>query len=144
MAAAAPDQEEQAKADELIRTQAFNSTDGCHYHAHGKTPNGITPRCPMDDGQWTLFRFPGLSKKAAVYVGSCEEDHDEERLARQHEAGDFVVVEEIAPQFCLRLGPDVLDIVNDKFDPVGRQPQPDTGTLVPSVQRDLIQAKARP
>lgn len=132
--------EEEEKADELIRTQAFNRAEGCHYHAHGKNPNNITPRCPMDNGQWTLFRFPGLSKKAAVYIGSCEEDHDEERLARQHEAGDFVVVEEIAPRFCLRLGADVLDIINDKYDPVGNAP--DTGTTVPAVERDLIQAKA--
>jgi type IV secretion system protein VirB9 len=133
---------ERAKADELMRTQAFNQTGGCHYHAQGKNPNNITPRCPMDNGQWTLFRFPGLSKKPAIYVGSCEEDHDEERLARQHEAGDFVVAEEIAARFCLRLGPDVLDIVNDKYDPVGTKP--DTGTIAPGVERDLIQAKAKP
>jgi type IV secretion system protein VirB9 len=94
------------------------------------------PRCPMDNGQWTLMRFPGLSKKPAVYVVTGDDD---ERLARQHASGDFVVIEEIARRFRLRLGTDVLDIVNDHFDRTGSPP--DTGTISPTVQRDLIQAK---
>ena len=132
--------EEEEKADELIRTQAFNRADGCHYHAARQEPEQHHAALP--DGQRAMDAVPlpwTVEGNSAVYVGSCEEDHDEERLARQHEAGDYVVVEEIAPRFCLRLGPDVLDIINDKYDPVGNQP--DTGTAIPAVQRDLIQAK---
>lgn len=133
---------EQAAAEERLRTEAFNGADGaCYYTAKGKKPNAITPKCPMDNGQWTLLRFPGLSKKPAAYVGTCEDGKDDERLARQHETGDFVVVEEIAPRFCLRLGGDVLDIINNHYDPVGNAP--DTGTLTPSVHRELIQAKTK-
>jgi type IV secretory pathway VirB9-like protein len=126
-----------ADAQEHLRTDAFNGADdACHYTAKGKQPNAITPRCPMDNGQWTLMRFPGLSSKPAVYVVTGEH---EERLARQHGAGDFVVVEEIARHFRLRLGPDVLDILNDAYDPVGKPAG--TGTTSPTVARDIIQAK---
>jgi type IV secretion system protein VirB9 len=127
----------QAAAEEHLRTDAFNGADGsCHYLAKGPRPNPIEPRCPMDNGQWTLMRFPGLSEKPAVYVVG---DDGSERLARQHGAGDFVVVEEIAPHFRLRLGANVLDIINTAYDPAGKPAG--TGTTAPTVQRDILQAK---
>jgi type IV secretion system protein VirB9 len=125
-------------AEEHLRTDAFNASDGtCHYIAQGKRPSPIEPRCPMDNGEWTLMRFPGLSEKPAVYIVGSD---NSERLARQHGAGDFVVVEEIAQHFRLRLGPDVLDILNQAYDPAGRPAG--TGTTSPTVQRDVIQAKS--
>jgi hypothetical protein len=135
---------ERAEAEERLRTDAFNGIGDqvCHYHAKGKKPSAIEPLCPMDNGQWTLVRFKGLTRKPAIYVGSCEDGNDEERLAHQHQAGDLVVVEEIAPQFCLRLGSnsnDVLEIINDHY--VASGDAPDTGTLTPTVRRDLIQAR---
>jgi type IV secretion system protein VirB9 len=128
----------QAAAEEHLRTDAFNGADGaCHYMAKGGRPTPIQPRCPMDNGQWTLMRFPGLSEKPAVYVVG---DGGDERLARQHGAGDFVVVEEIAPHFRLRLGPNVLDVINTAYDPAGKPSG--TGTTAPTVQRDILQPKA--
>ena len=128
----------QATAEEHLRTDAFNGADGsCHYLAKGRRPTPIQPRCPMDNGQWTLMRFPGLSEKPAVYVVG---DDGGERLARQHGAGDLVVVEEIAPHFRLRLGPNVLDIINTAYDPAGKPAG--TGTTAPTVQRDIRRAKA--
>lgn len=136
---------QKAEAEERLRTEAFNGDDGvCHYHAKGRSLASISPMCPMDNGQWTLIRFKGLTRKPAIYVGSCEDGNDQERLARQHETGDFVVIEEIAPRFCLRLGSnpsDVLEVINDHYDPVGNSP--DTGTTSPAVRRELIQAKSR-
>jgi type IV secretion system protein VirB9 len=129
----------QAAAEEHLRTDAFNGADGsCHYLAKGRRPSPIEPRCPMDNGQWTLMRFPGLSEKPAVYVVGADGG---ERLARQHASGDFVVVEEIAPHFRLRLGPNVLDILNTAYDPAGKPPG--TGTTAPTVERDILQAKSR-
>ena len=62
-------QEEQDIAEGHLRTDAFNTSDGtCHYIAHGIRPNPIEPRCPMDNGEWTLMRFPGLAEKPAVYI----------------------------------------------------------------------------
>lgn len=54
-------------------------------------------------------------------------------------AGDFVVVEEIAQHFRLRLGPSVLDVINTAYDPVGKPTG--TGTTAPTVRRDILQAK---
>ena len=128
-----------AQAEEQLRADAFNGSDGaCHYLAKGRRPSPIQPRCPMDNGQWTLMRFPGLSEKPAVYVIG---DDGSERLARQHAAGDFVVVEEIAPHFRLRLGANVLDIINTAYDPAGEPAG--TGTTSPTVERDILQAKTR-
>src|SRR5271165_4622037 len=129
----------QAAAEQHLRTDAFNGANGvCHYIAKGRRPNAIEPRCPLDNGQWTLMRFPGLSEKPAVYVVGQDGG---ERQARQHGAGDFVVVEEIAPHFRLRLGPAVLDILNTAYDPAGKPAG--TGTTAATVQRDILQAKAR-
>lgn len=75
----------QAAAEERLRTDAFNGADrACHYVAKGRWPSPIQPRCPMDNGQWTLLRFPGLSEKPAVYVVG---DDAGERLARQQWCG---------------------------------------------------------
>jgi Conjugal transfer protein len=129
-------------ADQHLRTDSFNGADGvCHYHAQGRRPNEIQPRCPMDNGIWTLIRFPGLTKKPAAYIGTCVKGDDDERLARQHADGDFVVVEEIAANICLRLGDAVLRIINDAYDPAGRPTG--TGTTSPTVTRDLIQASGK-
>jgi type IV secretion system protein VirB9 len=126
-------------AKDALRLTAYNGVQpgACNYHAQGRRPSPIEPRCPMDNGQWTLMRFPGLSKKPAVYI--VGETPDDERLARQHGDGDFVVVEEIAATFRLRLGSAVLDIVNDHFDPAGH-PSP-SDTVSPGVERDIIQAR---
>jgi type IV secretion system protein VirB9 len=127
----------QAAAEEQLRTDAFNGAVGsCHYIAKGRWPSPIQPRCPMDNGQWTLMRFPGLSAKPAVYVVG---DDGGERLARQHGTGDFVVVEEIAPHFRLRLGANVLDIINTAYNPAGKPTG--TGTTAPTIRRDILQAK---
>jgi type IV secretion system protein VirB9 len=131
-------QKGQEIAEQRLRIDAFNSFEGtCHYVAKGKRPSPIEPRCPMDNGQWTLMRFPGLSEKPAVYIVGPD---NSERLARQHGDGDFVVVEEIAQHFRLRLGPYVLDILNQAYDPAGRPAG--TGTTSPTVERGIIQARS--
>jgi type IV secretion system protein VirB9 len=120
-----------------LRTDSFNPADDqCHYVAHGVRPNAITPLCPLSNGVWTLFRFPGLSKKPSIYIVGSD---GAERLARQHESGDFVVVEEIAQHFRLRLSPDVLDILNTGYNPAGNPSG--SGTIAPSVQRQILQAR---
>ena len=131
------DVNERAAAEMRLRTDSFNPADDqCHFVAKGVHPNSLEPRCPLSNGVWTLMRFPGLSKKPAIYIVGRD---GSERLARQHAAGDFIVIEEIAPHFRLRLGPDVLDILNTAYDPAGSPP--DTGTTAPTVQRDILQAK---
>jgi type IV secretory pathway VirB9-like protein len=127
------------QAKDHLRSDTLTASAGtCHYSAKGKKTTAIEPRCPMDDGQWTFLRFPGLSRKPAVYIVASG---NTERLARQHGDGDFVVVEEIAPLLRLRLGEDVLDIINNRYDPVGAPAN--TGTISPGVVREVIEAPAK-
>jgi type IV secretion system protein VirB9 len=123
---------ERAAAVEQLRA---GYAAGCHYVAKGRYPSPITPLCPLSNGQWVVMRFPGLSRKPAAYIVGND---GSERLARQHGAGDFVVVEELAAHFRLRLGRDVLDIIDQAFNPAGADPG--TGTLAPGVTRQLLQA----
>jgi type IV secretion system protein VirB9 len=127
--------EQQAAAEQLLRGDSFRGQAACHYEAKGKYPNPLTPLCPISNGQEVVMRFPGLTKMPAVYIVN---DDGTERLARQHAAGDYVVVEEIAQHFRLRLGRDVLDVFDTAWNPQG-QPT-GTGTISPDVQRDLIRA----
>ena len=131
------DANEIANAELRLRTDSFNPADDvCHYVAKGVRPNPLTPLCPLSNGVWTLFRFPGLSKKPAIYIVGSD---GSERLVRQHESGDFVVVEEIAPHFRLRADPNVLDILNTAYNPAGSPPN--TGTIAPTVERQILQAR---
>jgi hypothetical protein len=131
--------QQRQEAEDRLRTDSFNGADNaCHYHAQGQKPNTISPLCPMDNGMWTLIRFPGLTQKPAVY--SVNDDNSDGRLMRQHGTADFVVLEEIAPRFRLRLGDVVLDIVNDAYDAVGKPTN--TGTISPNVVRELVPARA--
>lgn len=131
-------QEQQAVAEAALTNDSFLGADRtpCHYKLHGPYPSQIAPKCPIDNGRWTAFRFPGLSQKPAIY-----DELGGEHLARQHESGDFVVVEEVAPSFLLRLGPYVLEVINTQFNPVGAPTG--TGTTAPTVERDLIQARSK-
>lgn len=129
--------EQQAAAEQLLRGNSFRGQAACHYEAKGEYPNPLTPLCPISNGQEVVMRFPGLTKMPAVYIVN---DDGTERLARQHAAGDYVVVEEIAQHFRLRLGRDVLDVFDTAWNPQG-QPT-GTGTISPDVQRDLIRASA--
>lgn len=118
---------------------SLNPADGlCHFTAQGKaSATAIQPRCPLTNGQWTWMRFPGLQGKPAVYIVGSD---GSERLARQHADSDFVVVEQIAARFRLRLGPDVLDIINNAYNPYGRP----TGTgSIHGFQRDILTASHR-
>jgi DNA helicase HerA-like ATPase len=105
---------------------------------------------PIDEGWRALldetFR-PNIEKqlrtirsKNGAVVFITQSPRDEERLARQHGDGDFVIVEEIAAHFRLRLGPDVLDIINQGYDAIGKPAG--TGTTAPTVNREVLQAKA--
>lgn len=134
---------ELAVAQERLRTDSFNAAGGCHYS--GKAPLGspIAPLCPLDNQIWTLFRFPGLSQKPAIYVSDptqlCGVNTGKyERLARQGAADDLVVVQEIAQRFCLRLGGNVFQVDNLAYNPAGTPTG--TGTIAPTVNRVILKA----
>jgi type IV secretory pathway VirB9-like protein len=126
---------ERELAADRLRIDAFNRADGCHYHGQGDPNSPIKPYCPLDNGIWTLMRLAGLSQKPTVYVGIC--DGQGERLARQGGSGDFIVVQEIAPAFCLRLGSYALNIINDAYNPAGTPTG--NGTISTGTQRQILQ-----
>lgn len=128
--------DQQAAAEQLLRGDAFRGQTTCQYEAKGKYPNPLTPLCPINNGMQVIMRFPGLTKMPAVYIVGSD---GTERLARQHANGDYVVVEEIAQHYRLRLSPAVLDVIDTKWNPVGHPNG--TGTISPSVERDLIRAQ---
>lgn len=136
---------DQEISENTLRTNTFQGVDlTCHYRLKGKPHSPIAPLCPIDNGQWTAFRFPGLSDKPAIYaaVGPHDcgyKDGEDEQLVRQHGAGDYVVVEQIAPKFCLRLGQSVIEVLNTAYNPAGNPTG--TGTLAPNVERDIIQPR---
>lgn len=137
------DDAELAEVQERLRTDSFNTASGCHYSAKGPQGSSITPLCPMDNQIWTLFRFPGLSQKPAIYVTDptqlCGAEAGKyERLTRQGAADDFVVVQEIAQRFCLRLGSNVLQVDNLAYNAAGNPTG--TGTIAPSVKRVILKA----
>lgn len=134
----------QAKRDKIVADRLRQdllkaSIDACHYSAKGHQNTTIEPRCPIDNGQWTWIRFPGLSKKPAVYVMQSDGTM---RLPAQHGDGDFMVVQEIAPRFRLILGQEVLDLLNNSFEPKGSDPN--SGTLSPAINRDIIRQASTP
>lgn len=137
------DDAELAEVQERLRADSFNAAGGCHYSAKGPQGSPITPLCPLDNQIWTLFRFPGLSAKPAIYVTDptqlCgAEGGRYERLVRQGAADDLVVVQEIAQRFCLRLGASVLQVDNLAYNAAGKPTG--TGTIAPTVKRTILKA----
>lgn len=107
-----------AKADD-----AFNEKP-CQYQAHGKRSTSIVPLCPMTNGQWVIMRFPGLSRVPAAWIAEDTKDDKADRLARQHQDGDFLVIEEIAPVYKLILGDEIIQIIDKDFSSVGKPVNP--------------------
>lgn len=135
-------------AEAALYQNSFLGADlvSCHYKLKGDPKSPIAPLCPIDNGRWIAMRFPGLSQKPAAYVltgaGDCGADDGKgERLARQHASGDFIVVEEWAQRPCLRLGENVLQVINEGYSPAGNPTG--TGTTAPNVERDLIQVRSQ-
>jgi type IV secretion system protein VirB9 len=70
---------------------------------------GIAPSEVTDNGRFTVLRFPGARPMPAAYVVSPD---GSERLARSDVRGEFLVVHETARRLRLRLGREVVCIVN--------------------------------
>jgi hypothetical protein len=119
------------------------AAQGCHYTLKGNPHSPIAPLCPIDNGRWVAMRYPGLAHKPAFWVlespGNCgADDGKNEMLARQHVSGDYLVIEQTFSRGCLRLGANVLEVINNGYNPAGNPTG--TGTTDPAYRRDLLQA----
>ena len=100
------------------------------YIAQGSTL--IEPAEVSDNGRQTAFRFPGNMRLPTIYAAAPD---GSETIVAYTMAGDAAVVQTTARVFTLRDGQEVLRIVNQGFDPVGRNPG--TGTGTPDISRTV-------
>lgn len=103
----------------------------------GRGSPSIEPGSVSDNGQNTAFRFIGNSPQPAIWQGRC--DAADKLATTNNEAGDIVVVQGIAPFWCLRLGNEaVYEVASVRFNPIGQTPG--TGTTSPDVVRRVKRA----
>lgn len=92
----------------------------------------IEPAEVSDNGRQTAFRFPGNMRVPAIYTVAPD---GSETIVPHTMIGDEAVIQTTAGMFILRDGQEVLRIVNQGFDPVGRNPG--TGTGTPDLTRTI-------
>jgi type IV secretion system protein VirB9 len=92
----------------------------------------IQPAEVSDNGETTVFRFPGNTPMPAIYQITPD---GQEQVASPSTAGEIAVVHGISAAWRLRMGGEVCDIWNIGFDPTGQNPR--TGTTSPDVVRTL-------
>ncbi|GGL18478.1 TrbG/VirB9 family P-type conjugative transfer protein [Caulobacter rhizosphaerae] len=95
----------------------------------------IAPSEVSDNGRFTVMRFPGARAVPAVYV---VDEAGAEALVPFDVRGEFVVVHRVVPMLRLRLGREVLCIINEGVTAYGVDLG--TGTASPQVQRTIKEA----
>ena len=146
-------QDERDKLLAKLAVEPFYGKRNWEYKAIGDgsiTPvrNGVS-----DNGMQTVFRYPGNMQKPAIFIADggpwCDLNsqpptsflQSSEHTARSYVKDDYIVVQETAPHFRIRMGEGptqrVADISNCAYDPIGQNPG--TGTSSPSVIRALTQ-----
>lgn len=100
------------------------------YIAQGSTL--IEPTEVSDNGRQTVFRFPGNRRVPTIYTAAAD---GTETIVSYTMVEDKAIVQTAARIFTLRDGREVLRIVNQGFDPVGRNPG--TGTGSPALRRTV-------
>lgn len=120
---------EQAAQDRLASAWAEGPRNW-RYVAQGSV--AIEPTEVSDNGRQTAFRFPGNMRLPTVYTVAPD---GAETIVPYTVIKDRVVVQTAAREFILRDGQAVLRIINQGFDPVGRNPG--TGTGSPDLTRTV-------
>lgn len=92
----------------------------------------IEPTQVSDNGRQTAFRFPGNMRVPTIYVAALD---GQETIVPYTMIGDHAVVQTVSRIFTLRDGGEVLRVINQGFDPVGRNLGTGTGTA--AVARSL-------
>jgi len=110
-------------AEDRLQTAWAEGPRNWRYVAQGS--NMIEPTEVSDNGRQTAFRFPGNMRVPTIYTAAPD---GSETIVPYTMVGDMVVVQTTARIFTLRDGQKVLRIINQGFDPVGRNPGTGTGT----------------
>lgn len=132
-----PEDEEKSRAGVAAQAAVDQLADGWsqgprnwRYVAQGSSL--IEPAQVSDNGQQTAFQFPGNRRLPTIYTAAPD---GSETIAPYTVVKDTAVVQATARSFTLRDGKEVLRIINQGFDPAGRDPG--TGTGSPNFSRTL-------
>ena len=120
-------------AEDRLATDIFSGPRNWKYMAQGKDKN-LAPTEVSDNGRVTAFRFVNNTEIPAIYAVTGKGLKDERLLAWSMQ-DDMVVVQETDARFRLRLGSEVLDIINEGYVPGGINYR--TGTVSASVIREI-------
>lgn len=100
------------------------------YVAQGS--KAIEPVEVSDNGRQTAFRFPGNMRMPTIYTAAPD---GQETIISYTMIDDMAVVQTTSRTFTLRDGQEVLRVLNQGFDPIGRNPG--TGTGTPDLTRTI-------
>jgi type IV secretion system protein VirB9 len=101
-----------------------------HYVAQGSVQ--IEPTEVSDNGRQTAFRFPGNMRIPTIYTLAPDAT---ETIVPYTMLNDLALVQTVAREFMLRDGQQVIRVINQGFDPVGRNLG--TGTGAPDLIRTI-------
>jgi type IV secretion system protein VirB9 len=119
-----------ALARQRLKVDLFYGARNWDYVGRGSP--AIAPYQVSDNGETTVFRFPGNTKLPAIYELTPD---GHEQISSSTVTNDLVVVHDTAPGWVLRLGSAVYDVWNIGYNPVGFNPR--TGTVSPEVVRSV-------
>ncbi len=117
-------------ANSRLDVDFFYGVRNWAYTAQGDA--ALQPTEVSDNGQVTVFRFPGNMEVPVIYEIKAD---GTESIVPRTVRGDQVIVDAIARQFRIRAGSQVLCIFNRRFDPIGQHQG--TGTVSPDVSRQV-------
>ena len=105
--------------------------------AIGKRSDDIVPTAVFDDGLFTYLRLPGNREIPAVFHVAAD---GQETLTNTRMEADLLVVDRVSRSMRLRLGDQVVSVINEAFDLEGRSVNK-PGVTVDGVERVLRSAK---
>ena len=85
----------------------------------------LEPTEVSDNGRQTAFRFPGNMRIPTIYTLAPD---GSETIVPYTIINELAVVQTTARQFVLRDGQEVISVLNQGFDPIGRNAGTGTGT----------------
>lgn len=125
-------QEEADLARQRLEVDYFYGNRNWKFMARGSKVLCPSTLEVSDNGEVTIFRFPGNTKLPAIYEITPD---GHEQLTNSTVSDDLTVVHDTAHAWRLRMGNEVCDIWNVGYDAVGSNSQ--TGTISPEVVRTV-------
>jgi len=118
-----------------LQTSYFMGSRNWAYVARGSS--SIQPSEVSDNGETTVFRFPGNSPQPAIYTVTAD---GKEQIASITNDDDLVIAHTTSRGWRMRMGDEVCEIWNVAYDQASQNPR--TGTTSPEVIR-TVHAPAR-